>query len=67
MPRKIRQLIRDLHDAGFVEDRTNGSYRVFEHPLGPRVTLSGAINGDAQRYQEKDIRRAIQAVEEGLS
>lgn len=60
MPRKIRQLISDLKLAGFTLDRQKGSHRQFKHADWPGVvTVSGGENGDAQRYQEKQVIQAI--------
>jgi predicted RNA binding protein YcfA (HicA-like mRNA interferase family) len=59
MPRKIRQLIRDLVRAGFVNRGGRGSHRNFEHSAGPRVTLSGPEGDDAKPYQEREVRQAI--------
>ncbi len=59
MPRKIRQLIADLKDAGFSDRGGKGSHRNFEHLYGPRVTLSGNPGDDAHPYQEKQVRKAI--------
>jgi len=42
MPRKVRQLIADLEEAGFVNRGGKGSHRNFTHPRGLRVTLSAA-------------------------
>lgn len=62
MPRKIRELIKDLTRVGFVEVRGGkGSHRKFLHPRFPRmVTLSGAAGADAKPYQEKQVARAIE-------
>ena len=43
MPRKIRELIRDLKRAGIVNRGGRGDHRNFEHPRGQRVTVSGKI------------------------
>jgi hypothetical protein len=61
MPRKIRQLIRDLTDADFTLTQSGGkgSQRKFEHARGQVVILSGKDGADAHHYQEKDVRRAI--------
>lgn len=61
MPRKIRQLIADLSDAGFVRvDGGKGSHRKFRHPRFPgSVILSGNDGDDAHKYQEKQVRNAI--------
>jgi len=43
MPRKIRDLLKDLRKAGFELDRQKGSHRQFKHPNLPGViTLAGA-------------------------
>jgi predicted RNA binding protein YcfA (HicA-like mRNA interferase family) len=62
MPRKVRQLIADLESAGFVNRGRKGSHRNFAHPKGVRVTLSGNPGDDARPYQERDVRRALEAV-----
>jgi len=64
MPRKVRQLIADLERAGFVNRGGKGSHRNFTHAKGVRVTLSGQTGDDAKHYQERDIRRALDAVKE---
>jgi predicted RNA binding protein YcfA (HicA-like mRNA interferase family) len=61
MPRKIRQLIADLENAGFVVAAGGkGSHRKFRHPkfLGS-VILSGKDGDDAHPYQEKQVRNAV--------
>jgi predicted RNA binding protein YcfA (HicA-like mRNA interferase family) len=48
MPRKIRELIRDLEKAGFVDRGGKGSHRNYVHPKVVRsVTLSGGAGEDA--------------------
>jgi len=64
MPRKVRQLIADLEKAGFVNRGGKGSHRNFTHPRGSRVTVSGQAGDDAKHYQERDVRRALDAVKE---
>jgi predicted RNA binding protein YcfA (HicA-like mRNA interferase family) len=67
MPRKVRELIADLLGAGFRElsGAGKGSHRKYVHPryLGA-VTLSGAAGDDAKPYQEKQVKRAIEEVEQ---
>jgi len=60
MPRKIRQLIADLEQAGFVNRGGKGSHRNFIHPKGLLVTISGQSGDDAKPYQEKLVRTKIQ-------
>jgi len=57
MPRKIRQLIRDLEVAGFVNRGGKGDHRNFVHPRVTKpVTVAGKAGADAKRYQEKAVR-----------
>ena len=65
MPRKVRDLIRDLERAGFENRGGRGSHRNFEHPNGPRVTLSGQPGDDAKPYQEREVSGAIEQAEGG--
>ena len=60
MPRKIRELIRDLEEAGFADRGGKGSHRNYEHPKGIRVTVSGRLGDDAKPYQEREVRRVIE-------
>jgi predicted RNA binding protein YcfA (HicA-like mRNA interferase family) len=60
MPRKIRQLVRDLERAGFVNRGGKGSHRNFEHARGIRVTISGNAGDDAKPYQERQVEEAIE-------
>lgn len=67
MPRKVRELVRDLLDADFYEisGGGKGSHRKFTHiRYGGAVTLSGSPGDDAKPYQEKQVRRAIEEVQE---
>lgn len=64
MPRKVRQLIADLEQAGFENRGGKGSHRNFIHPKGPCVTVSGGTGDDAKHYQERDVKRALQAAKE---
>ncbi|MBP7997619.1 MAG: type II toxin-antitoxin system HicA family toxin [Chloroflexi bacterium] len=59
MPRKIRDLIRDLERAGFVDRGGKGSHRNYLHPKGTTVTISGHLGDDAKPYQEKDVQRVL--------
>lgn len=67
MPRKVRELIRDLVRAGFVlakgKGKGKGSHRKFKHPVGPFLTLSGSSGDDAKPYQERDVARVIKESE----
>jgi predicted RNA binding protein YcfA (HicA-like mRNA interferase family) len=61
VPKKIRELIKDLKKAGFVSRGGKGSHRNFEHPSGAKFTVSGKEGDDALRYQEKGVREQIEA------
>ncbi len=61
MPRKIRELIRDLGRAGFVNRGGKGDQRNFVHPrVSKPVTISGKRGNDARDYPEKAVRLAME-------
>ena len=65
MAKKIRELIQDLVEAGFYEIKGTGkgSHRKYTHALYPgAVTISGKSDEDSKRYQEKQVRQAIEEV-----
>ena len=62
MPRKIRQLIKELENAGFLSRGGKGSHRNLLHPSGVVVTISGKPGDDAKPYQEKLVKQKIQEV-----
>ncbi|WP_080803758.1 type II toxin-antitoxin system HicA family toxin [Desulfamplus magnetovallimortis] len=62
MPKKIRQLIKDLEKAGFVNRGGRGSHRNFLHERGITVTVSGKLGDDAKPYQEKTVKQKIEEV-----
>ena len=52
-----------MGQAGFENRGGKGSHRNFEHEAsGVNVTLSGQTGADAKKYQEKEIREAIEKV-----
>jgi predicted RNA binding protein YcfA (HicA-like mRNA interferase family) len=64
MPPKIRELIRALEQAGFVNRGGKGSHRNFVHPKVVKpVVVSGNLGDDALQYQEKAIKAAIKESE----
>ena len=64
MPRKVRDLIRDLEAAGFVNRGGKGSHRNFVHPRRVRpLSVSGNLGDDARPYQEKRVKAAIEEVQ----
>ncbi len=61
MPRKIRDLIRDLENAGFENRGGKGSHRNFVHENVARpVTVPGKPGDDAKQYLERAVKRAIE-------
>ena len=61
MPRKIRNLIKDLKKAGVADRGGKGSHRNFVHPrVSKPVTVSGNLGNDARDYQEKAVKLAIE-------
>jgi len=67
VPRKIRELVKDLQDAGvdLVTGPDKGSHRRFSHPnYSGAVTLSGQDGDDAKKYQERQVTHAIEEVRE---
>lgn len=70
MPRKIRQLEAELLRAGFVElrHRGKGDHRRFERMDHPEifVLLDGKSGDDAKPYQEKQVRSAIERLQQVL-
>jgi predicted RNA binding protein YcfA (HicA-like mRNA interferase family) len=61
MPRKLRDLIKDLEAAGFINRGGKGSHRNFAHPkVAKIVTLSGNPGDDVKHYQERAVKTAIE-------
>lgn len=61
MPPKVRDLITDLENAGFVDRGGKGSHRNFVHPkMRKPVTISGQLGDDAKQYQLRAVRLAIE-------
>ena len=61
MPPKIRDLIAELNQAGFVDRGGKGSHRNFVHPNATEpITISGNSGDDAKYYQIRAVRLAIE-------
>jgi predicted RNA binding protein YcfA (HicA-like mRNA interferase family) len=61
VPPKLRELIRELERAGFLDRSGKGSHRNFVHPkVRKPVTISGHEGDDAQQYQERAVLLAIE-------
>jgi predicted RNA binding protein YcfA (HicA-like mRNA interferase family) len=63
MPQKIRELIRELEMAGFVNQGGKGSHRNFMHVSGVVLTISGHPGDDAKPYQVKLVIGKIEATQ----
>jgi predicted RNA binding protein YcfA (HicA-like mRNA interferase family) len=64
MPPKIRELVAELEEAGFVNRGGKGSHRSYVHPrLSKPITISGKLGDDAKQYQIRAVRTAIAEVE----
>ena len=59
MPRKIRQLIKELELAGLIDRGGKGNHRNFIHPKGVVITISGKLGDDAKHYQEREVTKKI--------
>ena len=62
MPRKTRQLIKDIESAGFINRGGKVSHRNFLHEKGVALTISGKLGDDAKQYQEKLVKQKIKEV-----
>jgi predicted RNA binding protein YcfA (HicA-like mRNA interferase family) len=61
MPPKVRQLMRNLERAGFIDRSGKGSHRNFVHPNVRRpITISGLPGDDAKPYQVRAVRLALE-------
>jgi len=65
MPRKKRDIRRELRQAGFTERQGRGDHTIFSHPLVRRsVAVDGRDGADAEPYDELNVRRAKRELEE---
>tara|TARA_B100000700_G_C14739587_1_gene712351 strand:- start:159 stop:359 length:201 start_codon:yes stop_codon:yes gene_type:complete len=62
VPRKIRELIKDLKKAGFYHRGGKGSHKNFIHSSGFVITISGKLGDDAKPYQEKQLKEVLRKV-----
>jgi predicted RNA binding protein YcfA (HicA-like mRNA interferase family) len=63
MPKTIKQLIKELEKAGFINRGGKGSHRNFIHINGIVITISGKLGDDAKPYQEKLVKLKIEEVQ----
>lgn len=66
MPPKIRQLKAALTKAGFISRAAKGSHTYWEHLKYPDlyITISGRDGDDAQKYQEREVKKLLKEAEE---
>ena len=62
MQPKIKELIRELKMAGFIDRGGKGSHRNLMHPSGVVVTISGRPGDDAKPYQIKLVKEKIKEI-----
>jgi len=65
MPKKIRELVKELKKEGFYEisGSGKGSHRKFNHKkYFGAVTISGKLGDDVKPYQEKQVKQAIEEI-----
>lgn len=60
MPPKIRELMRKLEAAGFVDRGGKGSHRNYLHPSGMALTISGNAGDDAKPYQIRLVAKKLE-------
>ena len=61
MPPKVRELVKSLEKAGFLNRGGKGSHRNFVHPnVSKFVTISGKLGDDAKKYQIRAVEKAVQ-------
>lgn len=64
---KVRNVIRILHDDGWVLIATRGSHRQFKHPQkSGRVTVPGKANDDLARGTLKSIFKQADLTQGGF-
>ena len=65
MPRKLRELRRDLRRVGYRVVRQKGSHEQWAPPLVPTpLTLDGRDGEDADHCQERAVQKYLRLAEE---
>jgi predicted RNA binding protein YcfA (HicA-like mRNA interferase family) len=59
MPKKLRELMKELEKAGFVDRGGKGSHRNYLHSSGVLLTISGQPGDDAKPYQIRLVKEKI--------
>lgn len=61
MPPKVREIIKELEKAGFINRGGKSDHRNFVHPkVAKPITISGKAGDDAKHYQIKSTKMAIE-------
>jgi predicted RNA binding protein YcfA (HicA-like mRNA interferase family) len=64
VPLKVREVIKELEDAGWVQVRTKGDHRVFRYSDGRTTVVSGKLGDDVRPGTYKAILRQTKIKEE---
>jgi len=64
MPVKVRDVIKDLENAGWRNIRTKGDHRVFRNAAGQITVVSGHLSDDVRPGTYKAILRQTRIKEE---
>ena len=61
MPPKLREIIKELEKAGFLNRGGKGDHRNYVHPkVAKPITISGKAGDDAKHYQIKAAKAVIE-------
>jgi len=61
MPPKLREIIKELEKAGFINRGGKGDHRNFVHQkVAKPITISGKAGDDAKHYQIKAVKAVIE-------
>jgi predicted RNA binding protein YcfA (HicA-like mRNA interferase family) len=64
VPRKVREIIKQLENAGWVHVRTKGDHRVFRHSDGRITVVSGKLGDDIRPGTYRAILKQTKIMEE---
>ncbi|HHT9145185.1 MAG TPA: type II toxin-antitoxin system HicA family toxin [Candidatus Wunengus sp. YC61] len=61
MPPKVREIIKELEKAGFINHGGKVTHQNFVHPkVAKPVTISGKVGDDTKHYQIKAVEVVIE-------
>ena len=61
MPPKLREIIKELEKAGFINRGGKGDHRNYVHPkVAKPITISGKAGDDAKHYKIKAVKAVIE-------